>query len=139
MTGHLRWIYCKFSGTNSWIPIFVSCSIVRLSVKVLDLTSPPKLLDGFTSNFQELLLKIPIFASSSVVRLPVKILVRSSPAKLLGGLTYASFKVFCNFFEVFCTCYYLSFFTFFYRNNTGPGREIPPSPLEASLKNNLYH
>ena len=132
MTGHLRWIYCKFSGTNSWIPIFVSCSIVRLSVKVLDLTSPPKLLDGFTSNFQELLLKIPIFASSSVVRLSVKILVRSSPAKLLGGLTYASFKVFCNFFEVFCTCYYLSFFTFFYRNNTGPipggGGGNPPSP-----------
>ena len=34
-------------------------------------TSPPKLLDGFTSNFQELLLKIPIFACSSVVRLSV--------------------------------------------------------------------
>ena len=80
---------------------------ICLSVKILDQTYPPKLLDGFTSNFQELLLKSPIFASSSVVRLSVKILVRSSPAKLLGGLTYASFKVFCNCFEVFCTCYYL--------------------------------
>ena len=100
-----------------------------LYVKILDRTSPPKLLNGFTSNFQELLLKIPIFASSSVVRLSVsssvvrlsvKILVRSSPAKLLGGLTYASFKVFCNCFEVFCTCYYLfyskkvSFFHFLF-------------------------
>ena len=106
-----------------------------LSVKILDRTYPPKVLLGFTSNFQELLLKIPIFASSSVVLLSVKILVRSSPAKLLGGLTYASFKVFCNFFEVFCTCYYLSFFTFFYRNNTGPipggGRNPPFPPLEA--------
>ena len=35
---------------------------VCLSVKILDRTSPPKLLDGFTSNFQELLLRIPIFA-----------------------------------------------------------------------------
>ena len=100
---------------------------VCLHVKILDRISPPKLLDGFTSNFQELLLKIPIFASSSVVRLSVKILVRSSPAKLLGGLTYASFKVFCNCFEVFCTCYYIFYskksiicFTFLYRNNTGP-------------------
>ena len=102
------------------IPIFAISSVVCLSVKILDRTSPPKLLNGFTSNFQELLLKIPIFASSSVVRLSVKILVRSSPAKLLGGLTYASFKVFCNCFEVFCTCYYLfyskkvSFFHFLF-------------------------
>ena len=44
---------------------------VCLSVKKLDRTSPPKLLDGFTSNFQELLLRIPIFACSSVVRLSV--------------------------------------------------------------------
>ena len=113
-----------------------------LYVKILDRTSPPKLLNGFTSNFQELLLKIPIFASSSVVRLSVKILVRSSPAKLLGGLTYASFKVFCNCFEVFCTCYYLFyskksiiFFTVSYRNNTGPfpggGGESPSPSLEA--------
>ena len=111
-----------------------------LYVKILDRTSPPKLLNGFTSNFQELLLKSPIFASSSVVRLSVKILVRSSPAKLLGGLTYASFKVFCNCFEVFCTCYYLFyskksiiFSLSFYRNNTGHipggGEESPlPSP-----------
>ena len=113
-----------------------------LYVKILDLTSPPKLLDGFTSNFQELLLKIPIFASSSVVRLSVKILVRSSPAKLLGGLTYASFKVFCNFFEVFCTCYYLvyskkvSFFSLSFIEiiralSQGGGRNPPFPPLEA--------
>ena len=44
---------------------------VCLSVKILDRTYPPKVLHGFTSNFQELLLKIPIFASSSVVRLSV--------------------------------------------------------------------
>ena len=78
-----------------------------LSVKILDRTYPPKLLNGFTSNFQELLLKIPIFASSSVVRLSVKILVRTSPTKLLDGLTYSSFKVFCNCFKVFRICYYL--------------------------------
>ena len=126
-----------------------------LYVKILDRTSPPKLLNGFTSNFQELLLKIPIFASSSVVRLSVsssvvrlsvKILVRSSPAKLLGGLIYASFKVFCNCFEVFCTCYYLFyskksiiFSLSFYRNNTGsiPGGGGNP-PWRPSLKDNLY-
>ena len=120
-----------------------------LSVKILDRTYPPKLLDGFTSNFQELLLKIPIFASSSVVRLSVKILVRSSPAKLLGGLTYASFKVFCNCFEVFCTCYYLFYskksiifslsFIEIIRALSQGGWDIPPSPpWRPGLKDNLY-
>ena len=50
-----------------------------------------KLLDGFTSNFQELLLRIPIFAWYSVVRLSVclsvKKLDRTSPPKLLDGFT----------------------------------------------------
>ena len=62
-----------------------------LYVKILDRTSPPKLLDGFTSNFQELLLRIPIFAWYSVVRLSVclsvKKLDRTSPPKLLDGFT----------------------------------------------------
>ena len=58
-----------------------------LYVKILDQTSPPKQLNGFTSNFQELLLRVPIFVCSSVVRLSVKILVRTSPTNLLDGLT----------------------------------------------------
>ena len=45
-----------------------------LHVKILDQTSPPKLLNGFTSNFQELILGVPISVCSSVVRLSVKIL-----------------------------------------------------------------
>ena len=58
-----------------------------LYVKILDRTSPPKLLNGFTSNFQELLLRVPIFVCSSVVRLSVKILDLTSPTKLLDGFT----------------------------------------------------
>ena len=64
---------------------------ICLSSKILDRTSSPKLLDRFTSNFQELILRIPIFACSSVVRLSVclfvKILDRTSPSKLLDGFT----------------------------------------------------
>ena len=57
-----------------------------LYVKILDRASP-KLLNGFTSNFQELLLRVPIFVCSSVVRLSVKILDLTSPPKLLDGFT----------------------------------------------------
>ena len=60
---------------------------ICLSSKILDRTSSPKLLDRFTSNFQELILRIPIFACSSVVRLSVKIIDRTSPPKLLNGFT----------------------------------------------------
>ena len=54
----IGWSYYKFSETTCTLRvlIFACSSVVRLSVKILDLTSPPKLLDGFTSNFQELIL-----------------------------------------------------------------------------------
>ena len=46
----IGWSYFKYLETTSkgpYICMFFPC----LSVKILDRTSPPKLLDGFTSNY----------------------------------------------------------------------------------------
>ena len=58
---------CKISFPHiyntSHFPSLCLCNLLSVCCYVL--------LDGFTSNFQELLLRIPIFACSSVVRLSV--------------------------------------------------------------------
>ena len=62
------------------VPRFACSCFIRLSVKNIQIfrleslsehlvrTYPPKLLDGLTSIFKELLLRVPIFAYSSVIR-----------------------------------------------------------------------
>ena len=97
------------SQFNIDTPFCVLLCFVKISTKN---SNPAKLLDGFTSNFQELLLRIPIFAWYSVVRLSVclsvKKLDRTSPPKLLDGFTsnFQELLLRIPISEVFRTCFF---------------------------------
>ena len=93
----IGWSYFKYLETTSkgpYICMFFPC----LYVKILDGTSPPKLLNGFTSNFQELLLRIPIFAWYSVVRLSVCLSVKKLDRHLLPNYWMDLLQIFRNYF-----------------------------------------
>ena len=89
--------------------LYLRSSIVHLyvclSVKYLTGHLLLKLKDGFTSNFQKVLLRIPIFACSSIVRASVcqsfKILDQTSPHKQKVRQIMP-----CSCFKVFCTLFY---------------------------------